>query len=376
MSALSSARWWQRLVVLSLAAVLALLCVPHTLAEDGPMYSVQERFGVGVARQYGDIIDYDVASLHIGWYSDWSYNAQPQRPGGIEYVQLVRTQPDGAAPDWDVLSAAVRSNPGADWLIGNEPDARPGVQDSQPAASYAKAYHDVYTFIKDQDPTAQVGPGGVIQPTPLRLRYMDMVLAAYEEQYGAPFPADVWSTHVQILQESREEWGAGIPQGIADATGRLYSIQDNAGTLIFQQLVRELRAWMAARGMRNKPLIISEFGVLMPSLYLCYCYDHAAGDAIVASFMRRSFDFLLNARDPDLGYPADQNRLVQRWSWYSLNDKLYDVPPYGEGYNGSLYDFSQRQFPGRLTVFGRVFMDYMHRLLLPNQRYLPLTVLQ
>jgi hypothetical protein len=29
------------------------------------------------------------------------------------------------------------------------------------------------------------------------------------------------------------------------------------------------------------------------------------------------------ATDPNLGYPADENRLVQRWLWYSLDDLIY-----------------------------------------------------
>lgn len=357
-----------------LLLVLALLSTPQATAGDAAMFADQQRFGVGVARQYGDITDYDVGSLRIGWYMDWSNSAAPARPGGIDYVQLVRTPPNGAPPDWPALQAAVRANPGAWWLIGNEPDARYAVMDSQPPASYAAAYHTIYTFIKTIDAGAQVGPGGVIQPTPLRLRYLDMVLAAYRQQYGVALPADFWATHVQILQEDRDDWGAGIPQGIGDDRGRLYSIQDNGDPAIFEQLVREMRAWMAARGLRDKPLIISEYGVLMPSLYLCYCDDYTVGDAIVTTFMRRSFNFLLSARDDATGCPADGNRLVQRWSWYSLNDKPYDTPPYGEGYNGALYDFAVRQYPGKLTRFGAAFQGYMTRLLSPYSYFFPVSV--
>lgn len=358
--------------------LLALVLGPGSLAPagagDAAMFSDQQRFGVGVARQYGEVTDYDVGSLRIGWYMDWSYSAAPARPGGIDYMQLVRTSPGGAPPDWTSLDIAVRASPGAWWLVGNEPDARPQVMDSQPPASYAAAYHAVYTFIKARDPSAQVGPGGVIQPTPLRLRYLDMVLAAYQAQFGAPMPADFWATHVQILQEDRDDWGAGIPQGISDDLGRLYTIQDNGDPAIFEQLVRELRIWMAARGLRDKPLVISEYGVLMPSLYLCYCDDYAIGDAIVTTFMRRSFDFLLSARDAATGCPADGNRLVQRWSWYSLNDKPYDTPPYGVGYNGALYDFALRQYPGRLTLFGDAFKGYTTRLLAPYHYFFPVSV--
>lgn len=364
----------RRCLCSAIALTLVLLLLPAAPAQSGPLYSIEQRFGVGVARQYGEITGYDLAALHIGWYMDWSYRVSPPRPAGIEYAQLVTTRPSAFPPDWAGLAAAVRANPGATWFIGNEPDASPGVMDSQPPESYAAAYQAIYTFIKNEDPTARVGPGGVIAPTPLRLRYLDMVLAAHQAQFGSLLPADFWATHVQILRERRDDWGAGIPQGISDNEGRLYSIQDNGDPAIFEQLIWEQRTWMAARGLGDKELIISEYGVLMPSLYLCYCYDYAVGDAIVTTFMKRSFDFLLSARHADLGYAPDGNRLVQRWSWYSLNEKPYDLPPYGEGYNGPLFDFRYPEYPGVLTIFGQAFKDYTSRLFPPFRRYFPVTM--
>ena len=216
---------------------------------------------------------------------------------------------------------------------------------------------------------------GVIQPTPLRLRYLDMVLAITMQRNTAHLSQPTFGGRTyRSCRRSADDWGAGIPTGISDDEGRLYSVQDNGDPAIFAQLVRELRAWMASRGLRDKPLIISEYGVLMPSLYLCFCYDYEVGDAIVVNFMKRSFDFLLSAKDADLGYPADENRLVQRWSWYSLNDKPYDVPPYGEGYNGSLFDWTFSDFPGQLTIFGQAFKDYMHGLSLPYHSAFPTIV--
>jgi len=322
------------------------------------MYTPQERFGVGVNLRYGDITDYDIASLRVGWYLDWDHRINPPRPTGIEYAQLIYVAPSTFPPDWTALGEVIRANPGSMWFVGNEPDGAPGVQDSQLPETYARAYHEVYTFIKAQDPTARVGPGGVIQPTPIRLQYLDLVLAAHNTQYGTTLPADFWGTHVQILQEKRGDWGAGIPPGVPGDAGRLYSIQDNANPDIFEQLVWELRTWMATRNLRDMPLIISEYGVLMPSLYLCYCLDRSVGDAMVLNFMTRTFDFLLTAKDPDIGYPADENRLVQRWAWYSLNEKPYDVEPWGTGFNGGLFDWRYPHYPGVLTIFGQHFQRY------------------
>ncbi len=42
----------------------------------------------------------------------------------------------------------ISDNPGALWIVGNEPD-RSGWQDDTMPDMYAVAYHDVYDFIKE-----------------------------------------------------------------------------------------------------------------------------------------------------------------------------------------------------------------------------------
>ena len=44
---------------------------------------------------------------------------------------------------------------------------------------------------------------------------------------------------------------------------------------------------------------------------------------VVSDFLVDTFDFFLTARDPELGYPADDNRLVQAFNWFSIADKIY-----------------------------------------------------
>jgi hypothetical protein len=231
-------------------------------------------------------------------------------------------------------------------MVGNEPDCIH--QDSLLPAEYAQRYHDLYTFIKGLDPTAQVSAAGIVQPTPLRLQWLDMVLAAYQSAYGTPMPVDIWNIHNQILQEKRGDWGCEIPPGISANQGRLYTIWDNANPDIFAQHVRDFRAWMASRGYGGKSLIISEYGVLMPSSYLPH------GDQTVIDFMYATFDFMLRAQDPTLGDPTDGNRLVQRWAWFSL-----DHP-----WQGHLV-VPGSPYPGTLTVFGRAYRDYIEALTAP-----------
>jgi len=292
--------------------------------------SPHERFGFCVAQ--GSIGDYAVEQLHAGWYVNFTHGLAPLRPAGMEYAQTVRVKAGWYNPATitTTLGPVVDANPGSLWLIGNEPDRRGGQDDRLPA-EYAVIYHDLYTFLKGRDPSCRVAIGGVVQPTPLRLKYLDMVLDAYRSRYGEMIPVDVWNVHGFILREDWT-WGAGIPPGVDDyqELGMLYEVQDNDSIEIFQRQIRAFRQWMADHGERDKPLIVSEYGVLMPPIY---GFDAER----VRRFMLATFDFFLTTTDDELGYPADGNRLIQRWAWYSLDDYVYD-PHAGRGFNGNLFD--------------------------------------
>jgi len=338
--------------VLKVSVLFALLS--SAVHAQGPLYSVPTvRFGVGLNLEFGQITDYDVASLHAAWYSDWGASLHPLRPGGIEYVQLIRVRDGVISPPLEQLGPMVDANPAYVWIIGNEPECIH--QDSCTPEQYAAIYHQLYTFIKGRDPTAQVAIGGVVQPTPLRLEWLDRMLNYYQVTYDQPMPVDVWNIHNQILQELKGSWGCEIPKGLTETSGRLYTIDDNDNINIFKQHIVEFRTWMRDRGQRDKPLIISEYGVLMPVVY-------GFTPERVNAFMNATFDYLLGARDPDLGYAADENRLVQRWLWYSLNDQPWD-PSTGKGFNGALFDYRYRGYPGVITRAGINFREYTSRLL-------------
>jgi len=338
----------------ALAALLALLLLPSAARTEAPLYTdLTDRFGVGLQPKFGLITDFDIASLHIGWYSDWRTQLHPLRPAGIEYAQLIWVDRASFFPPLGQLGPTVDANPGCLWIIGNEPECV--YQGKATPEEYATVYHDLYTFIKARDPSAQVAIGGVVQPTPLRLEWLDRALNHYQTTHGRPMPVDVWNIHIQILQEKRNSWGSEIPVGLTETQGRLYGLNDNDNIDIFRELVVEFRTWMRDRGLQNKPLIISEYGVLFPPEY-GYTPER------VSAYMSASFDYLLSARDPNLGYPADENRLVQRWLWYSLNEQPYNLST-GQGFNGALYDYRYPTYPGVLTSVGINFRSYMAALL-------------
>ncbi len=351
-------------------AVAELPAAPQSQAQPSLYVSPNERIGVGLVWGVADITTYDMTKLDAGWYADWAYRLNPPHPNGMDYQPLIPTGRGSYPPNWWWLAERILKNRGHLWIVGNEPEA-PFMENYTPA-QYATIYHDVYHFIKNIDPTAQVTIGGVIQPSPLRLQWLDMLWAEYQARYGAPLPLDWMNTHMQILNEVSCSydpgncWGAEIPAGITANYGITMTLAGNASYDIFVDLLWDLRHWMNARGLRDKPLLISEYGVLLPSEYLCdSCGENPAlGDAIVASFMTRTFEFMLNTVDPTIGMPADGNRLVQRWMWYTLNDRPYDFET-GTGFNGALFDYRDTTYPGTLTYFGRVFGDFVKPLKVP-----------
>ena len=299
------------------------------------VYSPRQRVGIGVPfpPPSADV----VSQLNPGWYLDWRVSEELLEGEGIEYVPMIRLKSDSHSPDLPTLARVAASRPGSLWLIGNEPDVK--WQDNVLPGDYAHLYHDLHVFLKEQDPSCRVAIGGVSQPTPLRLRYLEAVLAAYKDEYGIKMPVDVWNVHAFILREEADSWGVDIPPGFSGEVGQLYQVEDHDDMSIFKRQIEEFRRWMKAQGEQDKPLIVSEYGILMPE-------DYGFPAESVERFMIETLDYFLSARDADIGYPQDGGRLVQRWCWYSLADSRYPT--------GNLMDPET----GRITSLGQSFAQY------------------
>jgi hypothetical protein len=293
---------------------------------------------VGVGAGFQGIGDFDWGDTPPGWYLNWGHVVHSAQWPQVPFVRMVHPRGDKSTPDLDEIGRTAAANPGALWLIGNEPDIV--WQDNSTPEEYARAYGILYTAIKKADPTARIAIGGISQPTPLRLAYLDRVLAAYKTLYDADMPVDVWNVHAFILREERNSWGVGIPPGMDVDQGTLREIKDHADMGIFKQQIVDFRRWMAERGQRDKPLIVSEYSILMPE-------DYGFSSDVVSKFMKESFDYLLTARDADLGYAADGNRLVQAFCWFSTADKVYQT--------SNLFDPETRA----ITPVGKAFKEYM-----------------
>lgn len=296
--------------------------------------SVRQRVCVGVP--YADRAAKPLSELRPGWYLTW-YTAQ--HASGT-FAQMVRIPRGQIVPSLETIAQIAQDNPGALWLIGNEMDVI--WQDNSTPEQYAAAYHDVYATLKQADPTSRVAIGGISEPTPLRMQYLDRILQVYRERYGQDMPVDVWNVHNFILPEVRGSWGVDIPPGMAANSGVQRTIDEHDNLAIFKQQLIDFRRWMAQRGFRDKELIVSEYGVLMYE-------DYGFGYERMRDFMLGSFDLMLNTTDTALGLSADGNRLVQRWCWYSLSDTDYPT--------GNLADLNS----GELTPLGRDFKAYLER---------------
>jgi hypothetical protein len=296
-----------------------------TAADGLPLpepYSLRWRVGIGIPM--GDPYFYRWPDPRPGWYLNWRADPMTEDAAGLgmDFAPMVRMANNVLRPSVEEIHQLAGRRPGQIWLIGNEPDVR--WQDDASPEEYACYYHFAYEAIKAADPTAQVAIGGISQVTPLRLAYLDRILSTYEAWFGREMPVDIWNMHAFVLREEAGNWGVGLPPGFDDdSLGILWEIDDHDNLVLVENQVRLMRSWMAERGQRDKPLYITEYGILMPA-------EFGFDPFRTIQFMVGSFDLFERLRDDTLGYPADDNRLVQRWVWFSTWMDLYPT--------GNLFD--------------------------------------
>lgn len=351
---------------------------------QGPTNFANCRLGVGGVKN--NVVGYNMGQLNMGRYLDWG--AKNPRPAGlaadIEYFQMVRVHQAKAdygsswygpprvylnppsyrvKPSLSNIANIAQSQPGMLWLIGNEIErvdwsngnGTYGGQDEITPELYATAFHDIRNIIKTADPTARIGIGAVIQATPLRLAYLDRVWNSYSSQYGYSMgqDIDVWNVHGFVIREVLNDWGADIPAGFNNNDSDPTNNYNPADALLanasfqtvlnahhdlnyYRQFIEAFRAWMAAHGERNKPLINTEYGILMD-------LDNTS----VINFLNATFDYMFSATNASIGYPVDENRLLQGWVWYSLNDN-------SSFQKGTLFDANKS-----LTSVGNAWKSYV-----------------
>ncbi|NJN84587.1 MAG: hypothetical protein HC802_21405 [Caldilineaceae bacterium] len=134
--------------------------------------------------------------------------------------------------------------------------------------------------------------------------------------------------------------GCAHPPGIDVANGAYvnqHHLHIDMG--VFNSQIRAFRQWMKERGQQDKPLIVTEYGVL---------YDIFSEDQ-VHNFMLDTFDYFATEKDCNLS-SVDGCRLVQRWAWFSLEDIGWNFSPHG-----ALFDKDSK----RILPAGEKYRSYV-----------------
>ncbi len=142
------------------------------------------------------------------------------------------------------------------------------------------------------------------------------------------------------------------------------TVDDHDNLDLIEQQIRDFRQWLLNHGQRNKPLINTEYGILMTE-------DIGFDYGRVRNFMLNSFNRFLNLSDAATGYPADDNRLLQEWFWFSLavndfegrvvhtglyDDETYAIKPLGIDYGNYVRPLKQSYVD--LEVLGTTVTPY------------------
>ncbi len=308
-----------------------------------------------------------ITEMNLGWKNNFQVNFATKGIDTANYTPTIRLYqiPDGdgdntndsygikkdGATELELtddpsngLGYQVTQNPGVLWLVGNEPD-RAVAQDALYPQVYARAYHDIYHFIKERDPSAEIAVAGLVQVSENRLQYLTLMWDAYLQYYGTPMPVDVWNMHAYAFPERRFDntniyaWVAlgtdrnnalyyseGDPSLCGQADVRCIAEHDDID--ILKQQITDMRLWMKERGQQQKPLVISEYGLLFPyeqdTPTQCFIEDEFGNcftEQRNVDFANNSFALLESYIDPALGYSLDNNRMVQQWLWFATRSE-------------------------------------------------------
>jgi len=275
-------------------AVIAMaLCVLGGCGGQSPSFPV--RFGVCAE----PVAELQVQLDAIGdvWYYD--YHFATASVTGHQRLFMIRFQPLD-----ETLESVARANPGAWWVVGNEPNDPH--QDNLSPEAYATRFHEVAEFIRRVDRSCKILPAGVANAD---WRWAREFREAYCQRYQQYPVVDGWNIHNYLLEPGVD------PYDVAE----------------FRRRILAFRHWMLEIGEEEKPLFLTEFGVL----YGAGCCDRPVDPPErTVAFMREAVQWLATTD------------YVQHWAWFILNNA-------GE-FNGSLYEEG-------LTLYGEAYRDLVRQ---------------
>ncbi|KKU92006.1 MAG: hypothetical protein UY21_C0007G0025 [Microgenomates group bacterium GW2011_GWA1_48_10] len=292
-------------------------------------YQARERFGSGgTGWGVANISNKDWQNFWkeygVGWYVDWSYKFTPPAQAAFlasvnkERLTLVGKSKNDrySAANCQALKNTVAANPEAFgvaktlWSVGNEL----GYDDpGMTATLYATQFISWRDCIKSINPNYKVGSGAIISPYTRHPR-------AYGPDSGCVAslsdPASGESYFRTYINRIRALNGAKLPDFIV-MHGYFWCMPTPTGVSNpqlsrFINQINLYRAEMKQLGLQGKDLIIKEF------------FDTSSGGypGGRVGFMTDAVNFLMNARDTNLGNPGDDFHLVQRFAWFNLINDL------------------------------------------------------
>ena len=291
-------------------------------------YTMKDRFGL--SGNDGD--NPAIAELGVSWYLNWGYT--PDNSSSlIEYLPMVlHTQGEDFA-SYDAFKSAIMAvktnRPEAygnctTWLIGNEVGLSvTGGGEIYPPEKYAEYFKKYADWISqlgtELGVTYKLAAGSVITRPDIELHvesrtipedvrpkktkingslYMEKALKIYKIKYNTKMPVDVFQLHPYMFD------------GKID-----FKIN------MFKQSVTSFRTMLQKQGYKDKEVWITEWGNLVDDPNKKN--DTTFADSI--KIMNEGIPWLTRVNSGTDGMPADGNKLIQRWGWFTFK-YLKDTP--------------------------------------------------
>ena len=265
---------------------------------DGSKYTMRERFGVGGAVATVNGVN---NPLNMGWFFNWGVSDSSAlihtHNMAVDYMPVIGTWSnvgypgDGTSKTCEQFKADFAKNPYAynsktSVIIGNEI----GWDVKLTPQQYAVAFNAWKNCFRSFNPKIRVGSAAMLWEHGLA---------------GGKVGEEYFKEFINIL---RTNYGgdAGLPDFIVMHG---YSARDLNNPDYVIEIIKDIRKEMAALNLRNKDLVIKEFGPLS-----------SPSQDFSNSYMDKTVNFFASAKDPNTGNPEDSNRLVQRWAWFVSNE--------------------------------------------------------
>ena len=284
---------------LALLSIVLLACTGCSDARsEGPPFSTP--FGVGLALEYEPSLDAPLDDIGPIWYMDWHW-ATPNVRGHERLYMIPCAQVRGhrGRIPWTMSVSG-----DAWWSLGNEPND-PN-QDDVSAEEYAELYH-IFEGWSRTARRVHIVPAGIANAD---WQWAQAFREAYYERYERYPRVDAWNIHNYILEPGLDP----------------YDVEE------FQRRIQDFRAWMDRIGDGDKPLFLTEFGVLYG--------DGCCGRPVdppekIQAFMTETVRWLL------------ESEAVTAWAWFSTRC---------EHLNGDLMTQT-----GELTDLGLVYRELVQQ---------------